>query len=425
MKLKSRVIIILFLVCGLAMGQNDIQLRLKTLEVRGLPYFYCEEIETTVNDWLKNENESTSIFYGRLQYYGEKIERIQEKYGLPWFVKYIPAGSSGFEPRYRDESGASGMWPMSYTIGKKYNLKEVASYDERRDPEKSSEAACLYLRDLYHIYGDWLKVITAFRIGPIRLNQVIHKLGGDLDFTHIYNSLEPEERLPVIQFYAALIVLHHAKQYGIEPIAVKEIDAVVVKSVNTVLPFSILTEKFGLSLSDLRNLNPEFRADVVPFMGIPCNVKLPAHIALLFNEKRDSIASWIKLESVVAIQGVLLDTQSVKDGDSVAMLVVAKSDVSLSDSASKTNPLPKSKFADGNDKKIWVYYRIKSGDAIYTLSDIFDCTPQQLTHWNSLRGNNLRVGSMLKFHVPLKRNGYYTKLNSLTIAQKRNIAGSD
>lgn len=424
MKLKSRLIILLFLVCGLAMGQNDIQLRLKTLEVRGLPYFYCEEIETTVNDWLKNENESTSIFYGRLQYYGEKIERIQEKYGLPWFVKYIPAGSSGFEPRYRDESGASGIWPLSYTIGKKYNLKEVASFDERRDPEKSTEAACLYLRDLYHIYGDWLKVITAFRIGPIRLNQVIHKLGGDLEFTHIYNELEPEECLPVIQFYAALMVLHHAKQYGIEPIVVKEIDAVEVKSVNTVLPFSILTEKFGLSLSDLRSLNPEFRADMVPFLGIPCNVKLPAHIALLFNEKRDSIASWITIESGV-IPGIVLDTSSVHNGDSLAMVVVVKSDVSPTDSASVTHPIPKSNFAVDNNKKTWVYYRIKSGDAIYTLSDIFDCTPKQLTHWNSLRGNNLRVGSMLKFYVPLKRNGYYKKLNSLSISQKRKIAGSD
>jgi len=35
------------------------------------------------------------------------------------------------------------------------------------------------------------------------------------------------------------------------------------------------------------------------------------------------------------------------------------------------------------------------------------------------------VGALLKFYVPAKRKAYYVKLNSLTIAQKRNIAGAD
>lgn len=113
MSLRIRIFIVWVMVCGLAIGQNDVQLRLKTLEVRGLPFFYNNDIQQTVSDWLKNENESTSIFYGRMQFYGDRIDRIAQKYGLPWFVKYIPAGSSGYEPRYRDESGASGMWPLS------------------------------------------------------------------------------------------------------------------------------------------------------------------------------------------------------------------------------------------------------------------------------------------------------------------------
>lgn len=425
MSLRIRIFIVWVMVCGLAIGQNDVQLRLKTLEVRGLPFFYNNDIEQTISDWLKNENESTSIFYGRMQYYGDQIDRTAIKYGLPWFVKYIPAGSSGYEPRYRDESGASGMWPLSYTIGKKYNLRQTALFDERRDPTKSTEAACLYLRDLYVIYGDWLKVITAFHIGPIRLNQVIHEIGGDLDFNHIYEALEPQERLPIIQFYAAVAVLHHAQQYGIRPMEVEQSDAVGVESIGMVVPFAVLNEKIGVGLSDLRNLNPEFRADAVPYLGEPCSFKLPKKYAVIYEAKRDSLPIWIGSKPLLSQRLSRVDTVLVGDGDSAVSVVVSKNDQSVTDSSGLTPPVPKTVAGTATSTKVWVYYKVKSGDAVYTLSDIFDCTPQQMKSWNHLHSNQLKVGTLLKFYVPAKRKTYYAKLNSFTIAQKRNIAGAD
>ena len=53
MSLRIRIFIVWVMVCGLAIGQNDVQLRLKTLEVRGLPFFYNNDIEQTIQDWLK------------------------------------------------------------------------------------------------------------------------------------------------------------------------------------------------------------------------------------------------------------------------------------------------------------------------------------------------------------------------------------
>jgi hypothetical protein len=48
-----------------------------------------------------------------------------------------------------------------------------------------------------------------------------------------------------------------------------------------------------------------------------------------------------------------------------------------------------------------------------------------LKSWNHVSGNNLQVGASLKFYVLASKKGYYLKLNSLTTAQKRNIAGVD
>jgi LysM repeat protein len=180
----------------------------------------------------------------------------------------------------------------------------------------------------------------------------------------------------------------------------------------------------GVGLSDLRSLNPEFRADMVPYFGTPCNFRLPAVYASIYQSKKDSLIYWIgNKQGFIPI--IKTDTIAVVEGDSSINLVVAKGDQSVTDSAGVTPPVPKTILTTPADKKIWVYYRVKSGDAVYTLSDIFDCTPEQLKSWNRVSGNNLQVGASLKFYVLASKKGYYLKLNSLTTAQKRNIAGVD
>jgi LysM repeat protein len=115
----------------------------------------------------------------------------------------------------------------------------------------------------------------------------------------------------------------------------------------------------------------------------------------------------------------------VGDGDTAVGVAISKSDQSITDSTGVTPPLPKNIGNTPTESKVWVYYKVKSGDAVYTLSDIFDCTPEQMKSWNHLHSNQLKVGALLKFYVPVKRKSYYLRLNSLTIAQKRNIAGND
>ncbi len=134
---------------------------------------------------------------------------------------------------------------------------------------------------------------------------------------------------------------------------------------------------------------------------------------------------WINNTPLVSVRIAKVDTVVVADGDSALSVTISGDDRSVTDSAGVTPPVPKTIIATPADTKVWVYYRVKSGDAVYTLSDIFDCTPEQLKKWNHLQSNQLKVGASLKFYVPAKRKAYYLKLNSFTIAQKRNIAGND
>lgn len=426
--LRVRVLISLFFIWSWAFSQSDIQLKIKSLEQKGLPYFWNAEIELSIRDWLKNENQSTSIFLGRYQYYSAMINPILADKKLPWFLAYMPAGSTGFEPRYRDEGGSSGMWPMGFTMGKKYGLKQTALFDERRDPTKSSQAALSYLNDLHIIYKDWLKAITAFRIGAIRMNQIIHELDGELDFERIYLLLEPEERIPIIQFYSAVVVLHYAKDFGIKPLPFAELGSAQVLSVSEPVPFSLLNEKLGIGLMELRMLNPELRADVIPYMGSDFVFRLPKEYVSRYNSMRDSIPGWLhgfgsndhgvvrRLPNVEIKEEVV----AMENKDTAVLMEIASNDQSVVDAVGITPPRPKT-----SEYKVWVYYRVKAGDAVYTLSDVFDCAPEQLKQWNRLRSNSLVVGTQLKFYVPATKKSFYTKINSMSISQKRNLAAKD
>ena len=426
--LRVRVLISLFFIWSWAFSQSDIQLKIKSLEQKGLPYFWNAEIELSIRDWLKNENQSTSIFLGRYQYYSAMINPILADKKLPWFLAYMPAGSTGFEPRYRDEGGSSGMWPMGFTMGKKYGLKQTALFDERRDPTKSSQAALSYLNDLHIIYKDWLKAITAFRIGAIRMNQIIHELDGELDFERIYLLLEPEERIPIIQFYSAVVVLHYAKDFGIKPLPFAELGSAQVLSVSEPVPFSLLNEKLGIGLMELRMLNPELRADVIPYMGGDFVFRLPKEYVSRYNSMRDSIPGWLhgfggndhgvvrRLPNVEIKEEVV----AMENKDTAVLMEIASNDQSVVDAVGITPPRPKT-----SEYKVWVYYRVKAGDAVYTLSDVFDCAPEQLKQWNRLRSNSLVVGTQLKFYVPATKKSFYTKINSMSISQKRNLAAKD
>jgi LysM repeat protein len=74
---------------------------------------------------------------------------------------------------------------------------------------------------------------------------------------------------------------------------------------------------------------------------------------------------------------------------------------------------------------VWVYYKIKSGDNVYTLADVFDCSSNQLRAWNRISGNAITAGKTLKFHVPASRKAHYSSINSMTHAQKKSLADRD
>ncbi len=379
-------------------------------ESRGLPRFRVPELYVEISERLQDHGGSNRILAGRYLRYQTTIESERRKQQLPWFIGFLPASNTGFEARYRNESGFAGMWPMPYLIGKKYGLVQTALFDQRHDPQKSTEAACKYLSELQIIYRDWLKTVTAFSIGPARLNQVIHTTKS-LDFDTLYKALEPEERIPVIQFIAASVAISELLETGKTMPDSEPVKLVAVKGINQPIPFSYFDTKLGLGIAQMREFNPGLRVDMIPYMGKEFMFYLPETISEAYNQERDSIDFWLNGAPRMEISYDTL-TQ-VYDGDSV---VVVEPQQIVEVPAALT----------ARDEKVWVYYKIKRGDALYTITDIFDCNTSEIRRWNNLNQKVFLIaGKRLKFYVPASKKKYYQQIDAMSLAQKRERARTD
>lgn len=415
----KKLILLFITVISIQARAQSFETKVKELEQHGVPFFYNADIEKNIQLWLKNENSVTGDILGKSVLYFPYMDNVRKVNGLPWFVKYIPAANTGYNNYHVGKDGSTGMWPLNFSIAKKYGLKMNSMIDERRALDASSDAACKYLADLHFIYKDWLKTITAFRIGAIRLNQVIRLSGNSLDFKDIYEHLEPEEREPIVQFISAVTVMYFREDFKIQEsdLHLPLMDSV---SANVALPFSLIEQKTGIKAQDLKNMNPEFKTENVPYFGYTIYFNVPKEQKPAYNAMRDSL---FKIATYKPQPVIEYDT-IIKVVDSVTYIeIVPKGSKPIEDKPD--SPTPNVGVTPKPPAKVWVWYKVKPGDGFYTLSDIFDCSIAEMKSWNGIRNNALIANTSIKFYVNANKVDYYKKMNYLNQAQKRNIALQD
>lgn len=129
------------------------------------------------------------------------IDGVFTKYDLPVELKYLAVVESELNPKALSRVGAAGPWQLMPGTAKDLGLKVTRKNDERKNFKKSTQAAALYLRDLYRQYDDWLLVLAAYNCGPVPVNAAIRK-SGSRNFWKLQYHLPAESRDHVKKFIA-------------------------------------------------------------------------------------------------------------------------------------------------------------------------------------------------------------------------------
>ena len=353
---------------------------------------YNEVVQKFIDRYSGKLRRSVSFMLGASNFYMPIFEEALEAYNLPLELKYLPVIESALNPKAVSRVGATGLWQFMLPTGKRYGLEVSTLVDERRDPVKASYAAAHYLSDLYKIFDDWSLVIAAYNCGPTNVNKAIHRAKGNADYWNIYPYLPKETRGYVPAFIAANYIMNYYCDHNICPMVTElpvKTDTVVV---NKDIHMEQIAQVLNINIEHLRNLNPQYRHDIINGLNKPMSLRLPSTLIGAFIDKEDSICNYKADE-------LLLKRTLVDVNDTEPTMSRSRSSYSRHSSSSsrsnKKEKKAKNKNKGGRNKGS-KSVTIKNGDTLSEIAARNGTTVKKLRKLNKISGNNIRAGKKLK-----------------------------
>ncbi len=351
-----------------------------------IPLSYNSHVKGFIDMYAVKKRGLTQRVMGLSNLYFPIFEEALDREGLPLEFKYLSIVESALNPIAVSRVGATGIWQFMYNTGLQYNLKVNSYTDERRDPIKSTQAACQYFKDMYNIYGDWLLVIAAYNCGAGNVNKAIKRSGGKTNFWDIMNYLPNETKNYVPAFIAITYVMEHAREHNLYPVSPAysyfEVDTVVV---NQPINFKTLAATLDLPLDVISYLNPIYKRGLIPDVGGNYILRLPTNKMAIYMLSQESIYA----ESLPAARPVMNSYKNrasqveEEDGDEVATY-------------------------DTQTKRVKKTHTVRRGESLGKIASKYDMTLAQVKKMNKLRSSTVRSGQRLtvynwvKTKVPVK-----------------------
>ncbi|NJO69017.1 MAG: lytic transglycosylase domain-containing protein [Bacteroidetes bacterium] len=108
-------------------------------------------------------------------------------------------------------AGAAGFWQFVKPTAIEYGMEINEEVDERYNIEKSTEAACKFIKHSYNIYKSWTMAAASYNMGRTGLNKQISRQYSD----NYYDILLNEETSRYVFRVAALkAIVNNPEAYG-------------------------------------------------------------------------------------------------------------------------------------------------------------------------------------------------------------------
>ncbi|MCR5444097.1 MAG: transglycosylase SLT domain-containing protein [Bacteroidales bacterium] len=327
-----------------------------------VPMAINSEVRAHIRLYLRIMSRRLDLTLLQQERYFPIFQEALDRYGVPDEVKYLTIVESALNPEATSRVGAAGLWQFMYNTGRVYDLEVNSVLDERRDPVKASYAAARYLSDLHRVFDDWTLAIAAYNCGPGNINKAIARSGGKRDFWEIYYNLPRETRGYIPSLIAVIYVMNYYEQHGLRPSHLET----PVRTDTVMLDCDVLlhyvARQTDLDIEALRQLNPQYRVDLIPASSGRLAITLPITKLEAFIRAQDSIYAW--------------------SADSLL-----RRPVKVAPAASKGAT---SHGGSGH------YYTVRKGDTLSSIARKHGISVQTLKKRNGLKSDKIRVGQKLK-----------------------------
>jgi membrane-bound lytic murein transglycosylase D len=353
---------------------------------------------------------------------GRYLPRIREVFaaeGIPQDLAYVALVESAFKTGALSRAKAKGVWQFIPSTGRRFGLRQDWWVDERSNPEKSTQAAAQYLKQLHGMFQDWNLALAAYNAGEGRVARSIDRHGTE-DFWELAENkaLARETRNYVPMIHAAILVAKEPGKYGfaVTPEPLLTFDTVPVHGA---LDLRLVAECANTGVSRIQMLNPELRRLATP-AGRTYPVKVPTGMG-------EDVKSC--LAAVPPERRVTFRTHTVKPGQTLASIARAYG-TRAQDVAAANNLTSPRRLARGTEliipvpppagvagagsraprttasayrapaSRVRLSYRVKAGDTLHRIALRYRTTVRDLLSWNKgVRPTQLATGDVLTVYT--------------------------
>ena len=340
--------------------------------------------------------------------YRSRIVAELKEAGLPEELSWLPLIESGFNVRALSRARALGLWQFIPSTGYKFGLKRDRFIDERMDPDKSTQAAIAYLKELHNIFGDWTTVLAAYNCGEGRVLRVIKTQNVNYldNFWDLYERLPRETARYVPRFLATLHILNTPEKYGLE---LSQIDPPLDYETATIdrqIHLRDAAKILDVPESTLREMNPELRYKILPPSNYALKIPVGTSEQLLAEIENVHTTSLPRPAYVYhrVRSGETLSTIARHYRTSVARIQRANNLRGTLIRAGKRLKIPSKGYTytaqpaqkPSRPDQLPAYHMVRRGDSLWNIARKYGTTVESIQHLNGLSGTRLYKGQKLK-----------------------------
>lgn len=345
--------------------------------------------------------------YRRSGRFRDEIVKALKAAGLPEELSWLPLIESGYKVNALSHARALGLWQFIPSTGYKFGLQRNKFIDERMDPEKSTQAAIEYLKELHRIFGDWATVLAAYNCGEGRVLRVIRSQNINYldNFWDLYERLPRETARYVPRFLATLHILNNSETYGLDEISLDPPMEYETVTVSKQVHLKNVASAIGTDEKTLKDLNPELRYRILP--GDSYRLRIPPGNSDTLIARIDQIPISHPPQRAYVYHrvrnGETLSVIARKYRTSVRRIMRAnnlrRSNYIV---AGKRLKIPRRGYMPSKPRRVQkpasgqaVSHLVRKGDSLYTIAKKYGTTTRKIQKLNNLRTTTLHKGQIL------------------------------
>jgi membrane-bound lytic murein transglycosylase D len=359
---------------------------------KSVPLTYHKTSHEFVEYFTYKKAKFTKTMMEKMPLYFPLFEKALQKHGLPTELKYLSMIESGLNPIVISHASAGGLWQFMPATGREFGLYQDSYIDERFEPVKATEAACLYLKQLYRIFGDWELALASYNTGPGNVKRAMRRSRGTTFWT-IYNVLPRETRSYVPQYVAMNYMMNYGSDHGIFPENMEYQIPNDTVHINGYIDLTAFCERSQISFEELKKLNPQLTKTTLPDRTRGFVLKVPSvQYTYLVSNRSQIMDSCTRRYTQMGVMVARVDstyTDSLGNTVSFPYATIAANNEGDEQFDDGTDELAEQKRTKKSS------HIVRKGENLLSISRKYKVSVADLKRWNHLRRNTINKGQRL------------------------------